>query len=528
VSDVGVAASPVYPAGTPAPPRGAPRLDARAVIARPKWPETVLQFGEGNFLRAFVDWMLERMNAQGLFQGRAVLVQPIPSGMAALLNEQNGLYTVLLRGLVDGRAVDTRELVSSVSRCIDPHASWDAYIACAANPRLRFVVSNTTEAGIRVEPDDALDARPARSFPAKLTQLLHARFLRFEGDRARGLVMLPCELIERNGDALRRAVGALATRWRLGDAFLTWLDESCVFTNTLVDRIVTGYPTDGPDALAASLGYDDRLAVAAEPFHAWVIEGPRALEDELPLGKAGLAVTFTSDLRPYRDRKVRILNGAHTMTALAAFLAGHDTVRGFMDDDLIRGYMDRGISDEILPTLLLPPPESTTRALPRAELESFAAAVVERFRNPFIEHGLLSISLNSLSKYRARILPTVMDFIGMGDSPPPRLSFALAALCAFYRGREVEDGTLFGLRDGRRYPIRDDAAVLDFFLEAWAEVGDRPTALGCLKLVRRLLARADFWDHDLDARLPGFAEAVAQHLNDIHVLGIRGALRQVA
>ena len=331
--------------------------------------------------------------------------------------------------------------------------------------------------------------------------------------------MLPCELIERNGDALARAVTETAERWGLGDAFVRWLREACVFTNTLVDRIVTGYPKDEAAELSAQLGYDDQLLVTGEVFHSWVIESPRPLDGELPFAKAGLDVTWTADMTPYRERKVRILNGAHTMTVLAAYLAGKETVRECMDDPLIRGYMERGIEQEILPTL----------SLPRADVSAFARSVSERFSNPFIKHYLTSIALNSVSKYKARILGTVLDYTRAHDGKlPPRLTFALAALFAFYRGSEIRDGALIGRRAGADYRIQDDAQVLAAFRDAWVAAGDRPTDDGFLALVRGLLARADFWGKDLTTALPGFDAAVARDLADICRSGVRATLERVA
>jgi tagaturonate reductase len=481
-------------------------------------PERVLQFGEGNFLRAFVDWMIARLNRRGSFGGRVVAVQPIAAGLARQINDQDGLYTLILRGLQGGRIVEQREIVSAISRCVDPYTDFDAFIACAANPDLRFIVSNTTEAGIKTDPADAPDARPSPSFPGKLTQLLHARFRHFGGAPERGLVMLPCELIERNGDALARAVAETVRKWNLGDAFLRWLDGACLFTNTLVDRIVTGYPREEAADLCAQLGYEDDLLVTGEVFHSWVIESRRPLEPELPLVAAGLDVTWTGDMTPYRERKVRILNGAHTMTVLAAYLAGKETVRDCMDDPLIRSFMQRGIEEEIIPTL----------SLPRADLDAFASSVAERFSNPFIKHYLTSIALNSVSKYKARILGSVMDYRRAQGRLPPRLTFALAALFAFYRGGEIRDGALIGRRDGNDYRIQDDAAVLAAFRDAWQTAGDHPSREACLALVRKLLARADFWGQDLTAALPGFDAAVAQHLGDICTGGVRAALERVA
>jgi tagaturonate reductase len=479
-------------------------------------PERVIQFGEGNFLRAFVDWMIERMNAQGLFGGRVVLVQPIAAGMAKALNAQQGLYTVVLRGIEHGKVRETREIVSSVSRCVDPYTEYEAFLACAANPDLRFVVSNTTEAGIRTDPADRVESRPAPSFPGKLTQLLYARFRHFAGDPRRGLVMLPCELVENNGQNLKRAVLETTESWKLPGEFSRFLNEGCTFTNTLVDRIVTGYPKDEAGALAEKLGYEDPLLVAGEVFHAWVIESPPTLAEELPLWEAGLNVVFTHDITPYRERKVRILNGAHTMTALAAFLAGKETVRDVMQDPLFSSFVERGIHDEILPTL----------KLPRPELLGFAEAVVERFDNPFIRHNLISIALNSVSKYRARILGTVIDYTREKGTLPPRLTFALAALIVFYRGHEIQNGALIGERSGAPYRILDDAPVLEFFRDAWAG-GATVDPTFCSELVRRVLGRTDFWGEDLSLALPGFGARVAEHVHAICNIGVRPALERL-
>jgi tagaturonate reductase len=508
------------PAPGPLPPEGhgLPRLDGALAKLPVHHPERVLQFGEGNFLRAFVDWMLDRMNGAGLFNGRAVLVQPIAHGMADAINAQDGLFTVVLRGRQDGQIVDTRELVTAVSRCIDPYRDFESFAACARNPDLRFVVSNTTEAGIRVDPADALDARPCPSFPGKLTQLLHLRFQCFSGDPARGLVMLPCELIERNGDNLRRAVEETARRWELPAAFLDWVEHACVFTNTLVDRIVTGYPKDEADELQAALGYQDRLLVAAEVFHAWVIESARPLEAELPFRRVGLDVTWTDDVGPYRERKVRILNGAHTMSVLAAYLAGLDTVGACMADPAFRGFIEGGIAEEILPTL----------TLPRGELESFARSVSERFANPFIKHQLLSISLNSVSKFKARILGTMLDYRRLRGELPRRLTFSLAALIAFYRGTDLREGALVGRRAGAEYRIQDDPAALASFQRAWSAYPEGPLSLAAATTVTSaILSNQDLWGQDLETALSGLTAAVAGHLAIICTEGARAALARV-
>jgi tagaturonate reductase len=475
-------------------------------------PERVLQFGEGNFLRAFTDWMLHRMAQGGHFRGRAVLVQPIARGQADVIQQQDGLYTVMLRGLEGGRRVETREIVSSVSRCLDPHRDFEAFLACARNPDLRFVVSNTTEAGIRTDPSDRLDARPATSFPAKLTQLLVERCRHFRGDPTRGLVILPCELIDRNGDALLAAVLETARAFDLPGSFVRWVHEACLFTSTLVDRIVTGYPTEEAETVGEALGYQDALLVAGEHFHQWVIETPSSLADELPLAAAGLNVIETRDLGPYRDRKVRILNGAHTMMALTGFLLGHDAVGECMEDPRLRAHVERAVAGEIIPTLM--------RASPQAQLAAYAETVYERFRNPFIRHRLASIALNSVSKVRVRIVDTLLDHARMFGQLPPHLTFTLAALCAHHRGNEVADGALLGRRGGDAYRVEDTPAALAFFVSAWRGCppgGETPER--CLALTRRLLARDDLWGRDLTRAVPGLDAQVAVYLHDLVTLG---------
>jgi tagaturonate reductase len=465
---------------------GAPALSPRPC------PERVLQFGEGNFLRAFVDWMIDGMNRRGLFNGSVVVVQPIARGMIAELNEQQGLFTVLLRGIQGGELVEKRELVQSVSRGIDPYSDFEAFLSCAANPDLRFIVSNTTEAGITFNSADQFDDKPPASFPGKLTRLLYERYRTHPG---RGFVMLPCELIDRNGDNLRRAVLDTAANWGLKPAFIDWIAGANTFTNTLVDRIVTGYPASEAASICESLGYEDRLLDAAEIFHFWAIEAPPSVAEELPLAEASFDVVFTNDLKPYRDRKVRLLNGAHTSSALGAFLAGKNTVGEAMADPEISESIERALYDEVIPTL----------TLPKHELESFAAAVLERFRNPFLQHMLLSISLNSVSKFRARVLPTIEDYVRMYGAVPPRLTSGLASLIAFYRGSRIEDGALIGRRGEEEYRIIDDQEVLETFLRIWSATSDPEV------VVDQVLSQRNWWGRDL-REIPGLSAAVAQAL----------------
>ena len=477
-------------------------------------PERVLQFGEGNFLRGFVDWMIHRMNCQGLFGGRVIVVQPIAQGMVDRLKGQDGLYTLLLRGIEEGKVVERMELVESISRGIDPYRDFEAFLGCAELPELRFVVSNTTEAGIAFREADRPTDRPPESFPGKLTLLLKRRFDAFAGDPAKGFMILPCELIEHNGRALKQAVLQTANHFGFPVEFLTWIDQANQFASTLVDRIVTGYPRDEAAAITQRLGYEDALLDTGEIFHLWVIEADRQLAQELPLAEAGLDVIFTPDQTPYRARKVRILNGAHTMTVLAAFLAGLDTVRQCMDDPLVRAYMIEGIREEILPTL----------DLPQAELEDFAARVVERFSNPFIEHRLLSIALNSTSKFKARVLPSIEAYLARRGTLPRRLAFSLAAQIAFYRGTTLRGPALVGVRNGEEYSIQDDMRVLELFQKLWTDWDRTPADLG--PLVQKVLAQADLWGKDLNG-LPGLTAAVTAGLQKILSSGVRDTLAEM-
>ena len=466
-------------------------------------PERVLQFGEGGFLRAFVDQMIDAANAQGVLDTAIIVVQPIAKGLCAELDAQNGLYTLMLRGKENGNTVRDVRVITAISRTVNPYADQQAFLQCAHIPELRFIVSNTTEAGIVYTGQDAYADAPQASFPGKLTRFLHERFLRFGQEPGKGFVLLPCELIDRNGDALRDAVLRTASQWTLGDAFIDWIERENIFTNTLVDRIVTGYPKGEADEILAELGYQDALLDVAEPFGLWVIEGPRTLAAELPLDQAGQHVIFTDDVTPYKVRKVRMLNGAHTSMILGAYLAGFDTVGECMADPVMRAFMTRTLYEEILPTL----------DLPRQELEDFAAAIFERFENPFNKHYLLSIALNSVSKFRARVLPTLQEYVCRKRTLPPMLTFSLAALIAFYRG-EWMDGELELEFKGRRgqelYPIVDDAEVLAFFA-AQASAED---AL----LARAVLDNPAFWGESL-LDIDGLEAAVAGYLTDIRTQG---------
>lgn len=466
-------------------------------------PEKVLQIGEGNFLRAFADWIVETANRQGIFNGSVVIAQPLVDGLCDAINAQNAMYTVLMRGVENGAVVERAERVTSVSRCLNPYKDYAALVEAACADSLEVVISNTTEAGIAYREGDRPTDEPPVSFPAKLTALLYARFRRFNGAQDKGLLILPVELIERNGDNLKQIVHRYASEWALGKDFIAWLNTACCFANTLVDRIVTGFPRDEYTALSAALGYEDPLLVTCEPFLFWVIECDKRFAARFPVDAVGLNILFTEDMTPYRTRKVRILNGAHTLSVLAAYLTGHDIVLEMMGDPLFSRAIRTALFEEIIPTI----------DLPRDDLEEYAAAVLERFENPFIKHRLLDISLNSVSKYKARCLGSLFDYAQSRQALPPLLCFGFAALVRFYRG-EFADGRYIGRRGEETYEIRDDAEVLAAMHEAW-NAPDTMTAV---------LGNTAFWGRDLTA-VNGLADAVGAHLNAIDTYGAAEALR---
>ncbi len=469
-------------------------------------PEKVLQFGEGNFLRAFVDYFIDMLNEKTGFNGKVVLCQPIEQGLSDMINDQEGLYTLFLRGQENGEKVNKKRVISSVSRCLNPYREFDKFMECAANPDIRFIVSNTTEAGIAYNPACKLEDKPASSFPGKLTQLLYERFQK----KLPGFIILSCELIDRNGDELLRCVKKYIEQWGLSDEFLSFVENENVFCSTLVDRIVPGYPRAEADAICEELGYKDNLIDTAEVFGAWVIEGPQSIKDEFPVDKAGLPVIVVDNVDPYKKRKVRILNGAHTSMIMGAYLSGQDIVRDCMKDEVIKGYMNKALYSEIIPVL---------KGLEKKDLEDFAAAVSDRFANPFIDHELLSISLNSCSKWKARVMPTVLEYYEQKKELPKVLTFSFAAFLEFYhQGFEKRDGALVAKRDDKEFLIKDDEWVLDAFLAL--KDADADT------LAKTIIENEKMWGSSLKD-LDGFTEAVTADLKLIREKGMYEAMKEV-
>lgn len=468
-------------------------------------PVTVLQIGEGNFLRGFIDWMLQECRKQGLYSGSVAVTQPRRGGKPKIdaLAAQDGLYTLVIRGLEDGKRVARKEIISVFKQAFDPYSNWEALIALAESPDLQFVISNTTEAGLSYRPEALVEGQPIDSFPGKLTYLLYRRYLAFEGDAERGLICLPCELLERNGDELKACVLKYSEDWKLPEAFKEWVREHNRFLNSLVDRIVTGYPDQAQaEQWFEEWGYTDTSLSTAEPYHFWAIEAEPGLDERLPLRRAGLNVHWVEDLKPFQLRKVRILNGAHTLMTPLALVHGLEQVREVMEHEELGGFIRSAVEEEIIPAL----------PLPADELKEYAAAVYERFLNPFIRHRLADIAMNSISKFKVRLLPSLLHYAENGQPLPGRLVRGFAGLLRYYkveRKGESYEGTDL---NGSVYTVRDDAAALEALDAAWAQSavnGESSRAAAS-----RLLALNEVWGHDL-SEVEGLAEAVAEHFTEM-------------
>lgn len=473
-------------------------------------PEKVMQFGEGNFLRAFVDYFFDVANEKAGFNGKVVLVQPIASGLTKMINDQEGLYTLYLRGSEKGEKIDLKRVISSCSRGLNPYdaGGWDEVLKLARSKDLEFVVSNTTEAGIVYDEGSTFDQTPPNSFPAKLTRVLYERFKA----GLDGLAILSCELIDNNGKELLACVNKHIDAWKLEPAFKEWVNSKNIFCSTLVDRIVPGRIRDPKEleALNKANGYEDNLLDVGEVFGVWIIEGPAGLEDKLPFKKAGVPVHVVPDVTPYKKRKVRILNGAHTGFVPGAYLAGFDIVRDCMHDEVIKGFMNKMLYDEIIPTL----------PLDKKDLNDFAAAVSDRFNNPFVNHELMSISLNSTSKWRARNMPSFLEYVEEKKALPPCLTMSLAAYIAFYSSnvKELNDKGLVCSRGTNDYTISDDRWALEFY---FAHKDDTPEAL-----VHAVLTNQEMWGQDL-TKIAGLEAQVVADLKKIRTDGAKAAFKSV-
>lgn len=446
-------------------------------------PIKVIQFGEGNFLRAFVEWMIELLNEKSDFNGSVAIVQPLQNGLIHLLKEQGGLYHHVRQGIENGETIDEVKLIQCVSEVINPFEEQAAYFALAEIPSVRLIFSNTTEAGIVHEATDLpVAGQLANTFPGKLTQLLKHRYDHFQGDKGKGVAMIPCELIEQNGTKLKKCIAQYIDLWNLGEGFKTWVNETCAFANTLVDRIVPGYPKDEIEVITERIGIKDQLVVKSESFHLFVIEAPEFVQELFPAHRLGLNVKYVKDITPYRTQKVRILNGAHTSMVPIGLLYGLETVSETIDDAETGKLIREIIFDEIVATI----------QIPGEDPKEFADQVISRFRNPFIRHELISISLNSIAKFKVRVLPTILDYLRIKGHLPNKLIFALACLIHLY------------LRDTDR--LKDDETYLNFFESLKS---DEPETL-----VNKVLANSSLWDQDLTA-VDGLSDLLTTHFKAI-------------
>lgn len=468
------------------------KLNRKNLGKEVKLPVKVVQFGEGNFLRAFVDYAFQVLNKKVDFNAGIAVVQPLENGLVHLLNDQDGLYTLFLNGIKKGEQIQEIEVVENIVKGINPYTEFDQFLALAKEEELEFVISNTTEAGIEFIDSDTMEMTPPKAFPARLAVLLYERFRYFNGDISKGLTVIPCELINHNADTLKAILLQYCSLWNLPETFKNWLENACTFHNTLVDRIVPGYPRNEIEEYNSKIDYEDNLIVTAEPFFLWVIEGDEKLKAKLPFDKTNLDVKIVSDMQPYRTRKVRILNGAHTALVPFSILYGNETVKQSVDNEFTGDFVNKVIFDEINPTL----------DMDKSELQQFAEEVLDRFRNPFIKHQLSDIALNSISKFKVRVLPSLLKYVELNQKLPVYLTFSLACTIRFYQGEW----------NGKALPIKDNQEIVEAFKEAWSSNDTE-------KVTKETLANTEFWDQDLN-QVRGLTEAIILALNEIEANGI--------
>jgi len=455
-------------------------------------PIKIVQFGEGNFLRAFIDWMFDKLNEKGSFNGNIALVQPIENGLSDLINSQDGLYHVFTKGLDNGNFVEETRLIKSVQKCINPYDSFAEYQSLAELESLEFIISNTTEAGIQFIDEELVEGKVATSYPGKLTQLLLKRFETFNGAKDKGLTILPCELINDNGGELKSCILKYIDSWNLSSDFKTWILEANSFHNTLVDRIVTGYPKDNILEYQEEVGYKDNLIVTAEHYHLWVIEKGDNQKLEQIFADSGLNVLLVDNLQPYRIRKVRVLNGAHTSMVPVGLLNGNVTVRQTVEETFTKDFVNQVIYDEICPIL----------DFSKEEITNYADEIINRFKNPSVVHNLSSIALNSISKFKVRVLPSMLEYNEKYNKLPDNLTFALASLIIFYKGTND-------------MPVNDDKQIVEFFAELWKNSSVE-------ELVVKVFENETLWGQNL-TKVEGLSDIVIGTINLIEKNGVNEA-----
>ncbi|UWY27526.1 tagaturonate reductase [Flavobacterium sp. TR2] len=454
-------------------------------------PIKVVQFGEGNFLRAFVDYAFDKLNKEVDFNAGIAVVQPLKDGMVNMINDQDGLYTLFMNGIKKGEKIQDIVLINNIVKTINPYTEFANYLALAKEEELQFIVSNTTEAGIEFIESDTPDMQPPVSFPAKLTVLLYERFKHFNGDASKGVTIIPCELIDYNSETLKKYILQYVDLWKLEDAFKTWVSDACTYHSTLVDRIVPGYPRAEIEEYNNKLDYEDNLIVAAEPFFLWAIEGGDDLKAKLPFHKTDLNVKIVDDIRPFKMIKVRILNGAHTAMVPFSLLHGNKLVMETVDGDFTGKFVNSVISEI-----------SETLDMDKNEITAYSEEVMDRFKNPFIKHALADIALNSVSKFKVRVLPSLLGYYNANKKLPVNLTFSLASLIRFYKGTW----------NGQSLPVKDGEDITAFFNGLWKSDDYE-------KIARLTLQNKGFWDQDL-TEIPGLTRAITIALEEIDSNGI--------
>jgi len=457
-------------------------------------PIKVIQFGEGNFLRAFVDFLIFRLNNETDFNGNVVVVQPIEQGLTKMLDDQNGLYTHFMKGLEDGKAKSDHNIIDVISKTVRPYEDFSEFMKLAELEEANVIISNTTEAGIAVDTTDTFDMAPPKTYPGKLTKLMYQRFLNFKGDPKMGYSVVPCELISDNGKVLKASVLEYAKLWDLGEEFIQWLLEANEFIGTLVDRIVPGFPRDKIQEIHEEIGYIDNLVVESERFLLWVLENSDLLKSRIPLDKLGPGIVFTDDITPYKLRKVRILNGLHTFMVPIGLLNGIELVKESVEDEVLGDLIHEVLQNEIIPS----------QDMEKSELITFGNQVIERFRNPFVKHQLVSISLNSIAKFETRVMPSLISYVNKNSELPKGLVFSMASLLSYYKGE---------LR-GRTFKPNDSAELIDYLGSKWKAVDGSKESY--LKFANEILAEEVLWKSDLTL-IDGLVEMLSQQLMDIQL-----------
>jgi tagaturonate reductase len=466
-------------------------------------PERVLQFGTGVLLRGLPDYFIDKANCQGIFNGRIVVVKSTSQGDSGAFDRQDGLYTLCVRGLQNGQRIEENIINSSISRVLSATEEWQQVLECAHNRHLQVIISNTTEVGIQLVNDD-IRHHPPKSFPGKLLAFLYERFKAFEGSEKSGFVIVPTELIPDNGKKLESIVLELAHLNGLEDEFIEWLESANSFCSSLVDRIVPGKPdATMQEELSAQLGYKDDLLTMSEVYRLWAIEGDDQVRNILSFAQADEGVVIAPDIDIYRELKLRLLNGTHTLSCGLAFLAGFDTVKQAMDDVNVSGFISELMQHEIAPAIPYP--------VEPAVAQDFSAKVLDRFRNPQIRHQWISITLNYSSKMKTRCIPVLERHYEQTDAVPELFVLGFAAYLYFMKAITKKDDRYYGEFNGKEYPIQDDQA--EVFYRRWA--GLTPMAL-----VTETLRDTAYWGTDLHA-LPGLKQAVVDKLNLIMNQGMK-------